>query len=115
MIEEALANVQNIPKTGIRAIKQMELATKWRPLVPEEYRDSIRHIPPKEIIEKYRKEKCKKKGKLAKAKFEKMKVLELKEELRKLKLSTTGLKNELISRLTTEKILLITVTLLFLQ
>ena len=59
---EALANVSNTPKLGIKVIKQMELATKRRSLVPEEYRDEICPIPPKEIIKKYRKEKVQRKG-----------------------------------------------------
>ena len=69
----------------------MELATKRRPLVPEEFRDDICPIPPKEIVEKYAKDKNAKKGRPEKTKFEKMKVTELKEDLRKLNLSVKGL------------------------
>ena len=100
LILEALDNISNIPKPGIKAIKQIKLATKWRSLVPEEYRDDFCPIPPKNIIKKYSKEKSTKKGKPVKTKFEKMKVPELKGEVRKLYLLVTGLKKYLISRLT---------------
>ena len=62
LITEALANVKNITKPGINPIKQMELATKWCPLVPDEFRDDICPIPPKDIVEKYAKDKHTKKG-----------------------------------------------------
>ena len=48
LITEALSNVKNPTKYGIKPITQMELATKWCPLVHEEFRDDICFIHPKE-------------------------------------------------------------------
>ena len=63
LIVNALANVKNMTTPWIKTIKQIELAKKWCPLVPEEYREDVCPIPPNEIVEKYRKEKNSKKGK----------------------------------------------------
>jgi hypothetical protein len=46
-----------LPKPGIRPIKQVELYTKYRPLVPEEYRDSICPKPSDEVMAMVRAEK----------------------------------------------------------
>jgi hypothetical protein len=48
---------------GLREIKQVELWSKYRPLVPKEYRDECCPMPCKEVIER-EKNKKKEKGKL---------------------------------------------------
>ncbi len=50
-------------KPGLREIKQVELWSKYRPLVPKEYRDECCPMPCKEVIER-EKNKKKAKGKL---------------------------------------------------
>ena len=86
----ALANVKNIVKPGIKPIKQIELATKWCPLVPEEFQDNVCPIPSQDVIDQFKTDKNKKKGQPKKTKYKKMKVDGLKNELRKLILPVTG-------------------------
>ena len=42
---------------GIAPIKQCELYLKWRPFVPDQFKDEICPRPPKEVINKVKKEK----------------------------------------------------------
>jgi hypothetical protein len=39
------------PEPGLRAIKQVELYKKWRPLVPHEFKDILCPKPPQEILD----------------------------------------------------------------
>ena len=57
LLQNALTNLKEIRKPGIKPIKQIELATKWQPLVPEEYQDDICPIPHPDIVAKYKNEK----------------------------------------------------------
>jgi hypothetical protein len=50
-------------KPGLREIKQVELWSKYRPLVPKEFRDECCPMPAKEVIDR-EKNKKKEKGKL---------------------------------------------------
>ena len=95
-------------KPGIKLIKQIELATKWRPLVPVEYQDNVCPIPSKEILDAYKVTQASNKNKKRNRKGEiigtlsredKMSVAELKNELKKLKLPRTGVKEILLQRL----------------
>ena len=59
LITQALPNVKNITKPGMKPIKQIELATKWHLLVSDEFSVNIFPIPPKKISKNTRKIKCK--------------------------------------------------------
>ena len=50
-----LATMKPMIPPGVKPIKQVELGTKWRRLVPEEYRDDVYPIPSIEIMEKFKK------------------------------------------------------------
>ena len=45
LLREVLTSLNPITPPGVKAIKQLELWKKWRPLVPEEYQDDICHKP----------------------------------------------------------------------
>ena len=45
LLKEVLTSLNPIKPPGVKAIKQLELWKKWRPLVPEEYQDDICHKP----------------------------------------------------------------------
>ena len=107
-LKKALKEVAKITRPGIKPIKQIELATKWRPLVPKEYQDDVCPIPPAELVEKYKKDKGnanqKKTSEIQndnsnKDIIQKMTVKQLQTELVKRKLPKTGLKAVLVQRL----------------
>lgn len=50
MMKLALERIRPMKPPGLRPIKILELAKKWRPLVPEEYRDDFCPIPDKNVI-----------------------------------------------------------------
>ena len=93
-------------KPGIKPIKQIKLGTKWRALVPKEYQDDVCPILSPELVEKL---KCNKKNNAPKSTTNtnnedvftdpllKMTVKQLKQELEKLKLPKSGVKNVLIN------------------
>ena len=107
-ILDDLKKILPMKKPGIKPIKQIELGTKWRALVPEEYRDDVCPVPPNDIVEKYKREKKKngtqKSAQIQKDPLLKMSVKQLKEELAKLKLPTSGLKKVLLERLTNARL-----------
>ena len=94
----------------MKLIKQVELATKWRPLVPLVFRDDICPIPPQEVLDKFKKDR-KEKGKETRTlkdkesnegtfdELSKLKLTEIKERLKQLGLSRTGNKSMLLDRL----------------
>ena len=41
VVEKGIKNIAPKTAPGIKPMKQVELATKWRPLVPVEYQDDI--------------------------------------------------------------------------
>ena len=47
-----LSKLVPMKKPGIQPIKQIELGTKWRALVPEEFWDDVCPIPLPELVEK---------------------------------------------------------------
>ena len=72
---------QVITPPGVKPIKQVELYTKWRPVVPEEFRDHICPKPPDHVLELVKKQKAEKQKakktpqkKVAKKKVAKKKV-----------------------------------------
>jgi hypothetical protein len=46
-----------LPRPGLRAIKQVELYEKYRPYVPDEFKDETCPEPPPEVMEKHKKDK----------------------------------------------------------
>ena len=67
-IGRMLQELEVLEKPGIRAIKQVELYTKWRKIVPLEYRDITCPRPNEEIMKKVKDDKANKaKGKKRKA------------------------------------------------
>ena len=102
---------------GLKNIKIVELATKWRRLVPEEYADDICPLPPKEVIESYKQSMREKNAAIGnsaskepvntdkngfvhdKESVKRMNVIELKKQLGLRKLRKSGKKSELIERL----------------
>ena len=54
LLKEALENITQMKAPGIKPIKQVELAKKWRPLVLDEYQDDICPIPSSEIMMKFK-------------------------------------------------------------
>ena len=48
------------PIPGLKPIKQVKLYTKWRPVVPEEFRDLIRPKPNDRVLESVEKQKSEK-------------------------------------------------------
>ena len=52
--------VDLIKSLGLKPIKQVELYTKWRPLVPDEYKDSICPKPHESVFEMVKKDKAEK-------------------------------------------------------
>ena len=110
MILQSLKEMNPMPKPGIKPIKQVELGSKWRPLVPEEFRDDVCPIPPKDLVEKFKASKRNKgrtgttnreRNDAEKSPLEKMSKKELQDELAKFKLSKSGNKPVLIQRLKT--------------
>ena len=105
LIIKTLTEMQPMTPPGIKPIKQIELGTKWRPLVPEEFQDDVCKIPPRELVKKYKKDKrssntvntSNQNGE--KSPLEKMKVPELRDALKKLKLPSSGNKPVLVQRL----------------
>jgi len=72
---------QVITQPELKPIKQVELYTKWRPVVPEEFRDHICPKPPDHVLELVKKQKAEKQKakktpqkKVAKKKVAKKKV-----------------------------------------
>ena len=57
-----LSGLVVIEPPGTREIKQVELFIKWRPLIPEKYRDLTCPKPPPEIIEMTRQSKIEKRN-----------------------------------------------------
>ena len=56
--------MKSLPPPGLREIKIVELATKWRPLVPPQFQDEICPMPDEALLKRVkddRKEKKKKK------------------------------------------------------
>ena len=51
LIKDFLNNMTHMTPPGIKPIKQQELYTKWRPLVPEEYQDDFCPKPTPSVIE----------------------------------------------------------------
>ena len=51
---------QVLTPPGLKPIKQVELYTKWRPVVPEEFRDHICPKPPDHVLELVKKQKAEK-------------------------------------------------------
>jgi hypothetical protein len=49
--------LESLPAPGLREIKQVELYTKYRPLVPEMYRDELCPTPSDEILKRIAKQK----------------------------------------------------------
>jgi hypothetical protein len=49
--------LESLPAPGLREIKQVELYTKYRPLVPEMYRDELCPKPSDEILKRIAKQK----------------------------------------------------------
>ena len=121
LIKEDLANMNPMVPIGLRNIKKVELATKWRKFVPTEYQDDICPIPTNEVIESVRKDLSKKNKKNRPAPditdtatsnnidtdtliedetiIRGLKVVHLKKQLGMRKLSKQGKKLELIERL----------------
>ena len=117
-IKKRLAEMTPMTKPGIRQIKQLELALKWRPLVPKEYQDDICPLPSPEFIADYR-EKINAKNRAknpstrtrkSKApcnatlitdvgQFEKLKVVSLRDQLKLRGLPVKGKKADLLQRL----------------
>ena len=100
-----LNNLVPMKKPGLRPIKQIELGTKWRALVPEEYQNDVCPIPPRELVETFKRDKKnnapnstsnKKNKEDVIDPILKMNVKQLKKELEKLKLPKTGNKKDLI-------------------
>ena len=56
-LRAAHSNLIPIPECGIPDIKKVELYTKYRPLVPEEFRDTICPFPGDDILQKIKKER----------------------------------------------------------
>ena len=56
-ILEDLKNILPMKKPGIKPIKQIELGTKWRILVPEEFCDDVCPVPLLDIVETYKHDK----------------------------------------------------------
>jgi hypothetical protein len=52
-----------IAAVGLPEIKQIELGVKWRPNVPVEFQDDICPVPPKEMIDRVKKQKNEKQKK----------------------------------------------------
>ena len=46
LLKEELVKMKPMKSPGLRPIKVLELAKKWRPLVPEEFQDDLCPIPP---------------------------------------------------------------------
>ena len=121
LIKEDLANMNPMVPIGLRNIKKVELATKWRKFVPTEYQDDICPIPTNEVIESVRKDLSKKNKKNMSVPditdtatsnnidtdtliedetiIRGLKVVHLKKQLGMRKLSKQGKKLELIERL----------------
>lgn len=57
LIKNASRNLKQIRKPGIKPIKQIELATKWRPLVPIDFQDDVCPIPHPDVVAKYKQDK----------------------------------------------------------
>ena len=71
---------------GIKSIRQVELATKWRPLVPYQYQDNICPIPSREItvaFKEFNKSTAEQKTKKALSTIKKMKKSKIQDELKK--------------------------------
>ena len=91
-----------MPAPGIKPIKQVDLATKWRPLVPDEYQDNICPIPPREVTMKFKESKksnATSKTTYALLRIKNMKKIEIQDELKKRLLCTNELKSVLIKQL----------------
>ena len=55
ILETQFPEMENTP--GLAEIKQVELFTKWRPFVPEEFKNEICPEPPKAVLDKVKLEK----------------------------------------------------------
>ena len=55
--------LKELSPPGLREIKVVELATKWRPLVPPQFQDEICPIPDKALIDRVKKDRNNKKKK----------------------------------------------------
>ena len=49
--------VKVLPKPGLQPIEQVELFTKFRPVIPEPFRDAVRPEPTAEVMAMVRAEK----------------------------------------------------------
>ena len=98
MMRTELNDFLAMKRPGIKPIKQIELATKWRHLVPREYQNDVCPIPPQDLIARYKSDKNKKDG-TVKLKEERMTVIQLKVELTKCNLPKGGVKKILVKRL----------------
>ena len=92
IVERGFKNITAMPAPGIKPIKQMELATKWRPLVPDEYQDDICPIPPREVTMKFKDSKKSNATSIttdALSRINKMKKIEIQDELKKVRYAQT--------------------------
>ena len=46
--------MKKLPPIGLKPIKQLDLYTKWRKIVPQEYKDITSPLPPEDIIKQFR-------------------------------------------------------------
>ena len=102
LLKEALKNITAMPAPGIKPIKQVELASKWQPLVPDEYQGDICPIPPREVTMKFKESRKSNATSVttdALLRTKKMKKSKIHDELKKRSLSTNRLKDVLIKRL----------------
>jgi len=55
ILKQQFPDIDNAP--GLAEIKQVELFTKWKPFVPEEFKDIICPEPPKAVLDKVKLDK----------------------------------------------------------